>query len=70
MLIEDNDLLHNWYETEKANYHISTYGLQEGSDILGENAIFQENGSKCQAAVNHNIYDVSIPVGRKTFCIQ
>lgn len=63
----DNDLLHNWYENEKNHYHILTYGLQQDSNILGKNAIFEENGSKCQAVIDNDIYEVSIPVGGEHF---
>lgn len=63
----DNDLLHNWYEVQKDNYHILTYGLQEGSNVIGKNAIFEENGSKCQAVIDSNTYEVSIPVGGEHF---
>lgn len=63
----DNDLLHNWYENEKNHYHILTYGLQQDSNILGKNAIFEENGSKCQAIIDNDTYEVSIPVGGEHF---
>ena len=63
----DNDLLHNWYEKEKENYHILTYGLQQGSNIMGKNVIFEENGSKCEAVINDKTYEVSIPVGGEHF---
>jgi UDP-N-acetylmuramoyl-tripeptide--D-alanyl-D-alanine ligase len=63
----DNDLLHNWYEKEKENYHILTYGLQQGSNIMGRNVIFEENGSKCEAVINDKTYEVSIPVGGEHF---
>ena len=63
----DNDLLHNWYEEQKDNYHILTYGLQEGSNIIGKNAIYEENGSKCQAMVDEKSYEVTVPVGGEHF---
>lgn len=63
----DNDLLHNWYEKQKVNYQILTYGLQEGSTILGKNAVFEENGSKCEAILENQTYKVSIPVGGEHF---
>lgn len=63
----DNDLLHKWYENEKNHYHILTYGLQQDSNILGKNAIFEENGSKCQAIIDNDTYEVSIPVGGEHF---
>ncbi len=63
----DNDLLHNWYEKEKNNYNIVSYGTQEGSIILGRNAVFNENGSECEAIIENNIYNVHIPVGGEHF---
>lgn len=63
----DNDLLHDWYEKQKTNYQILTYGLQEGSTILGKDAIFEENGSECQAIIDNKTYHVSIPVGGEHF---
>ena len=63
----DNDLLHGWYHQEKEHYQILTYGLEKGSDVRGQNAIFEENGSKCQAVIANNTYDVSIPVGGEHF---
>lgn len=63
----DNDLLYEWYHQEKAHYRIMTYGIEEGSDVQGKNAIFEEKGSKCQVAIANNTYDVSIPVGGEHF---
>lgn len=63
----DNDLLYGWYYQEKEHYQILTYGLEEGSDILGKNVTLKENGSKCQAMIDNKIYEVSIPVGGEHF---
>ena len=63
----DNDLLHKWYEKEKENYHIITYGLQEKSDVFGKNVVLEEKGSHCQAIVEKNTYNVDIPVGGEHF---
>lgn len=63
----DNDLLHNWYEEEKSNYNIITYGLQKGSEILGNDVILEENGSRCKAIVENTEYQMSIPVGGEHF---
>lgn len=63
----DNDLLYDWYHKEKEHYQILTYGLEEDSDIRGQNAIFEENGSKCQAVIANHTYNVSIPVGGEHF---
>lgn len=63
----DNDLLYEWYHQEKKHYQIMTYGLEEGCDVQGRNAIFKENGSKCQAMIDNKTYEVSIPVGGEHF---
>lgn len=63
----DNDLLYGWYHQEKEHYQILTYGLEEGSDVRGQNAILEENGSKCQAVIDNKTYDISVPVGGEHF---
>ena len=63
----DNDLLHNWYEQQKENYNVITYGLNKGSDVLGKDVILQENGSKCKAVVKNKEYNVIIPIGGEHF---
>ena len=63
----DNDLLNKWYEHEKDKYNVITYGLQTGSDILGENIELKENRSYCEAKINSKIYSVNIPVGGEHF---
>ncbi len=62
----DNDLLNKWYEEQK-QYNVITYGLQNGSNILGKNVILEENGSKCDAIIDRTSYKVSIPVGGEHF---
>ena len=63
----DNDLLNNWYEKEKGKYNIITYGTQNGSMVLGKNAVFHENGTDCEAVINEKEYKVHIPVGGEHF---
>ena len=63
----DNDLLNDWYEREKDKYNIITYGTQEGSMILGKDAIFHENGTNCKAIIDNKTYEVNIPVGGEHF---
>lgn len=36
----------------KNNYNIITYGTQQGSKVLGQNAVFHENGSTCEAVID------------------
>ena len=63
----DNDLLNDWYKKEKEHYKIITYGLSLGSDIMGKDAQFNENGSECKAVIKEKEYDVHIPVGGEHF---
>ena len=63
----DNDLLHNWYEKENQNYNIITYGLNEKSNILGQNPKLHENGSECEVILNGEKYNLHIPVGGEHF---
>lgn len=63
----DNDLLHNWYQTQNTGYSIITYGLNEKSDIKGEEVQFHENGSNCKAIIEEKSYNVEIPVGGEHF---
>ena len=63
----DNDLLNEWYEKEKNNYNIITYGTQQGSKVLGQNAVFHKNGSTCEAVIDSKTYNVHIPVGGEHF---
>lgn len=63
----DNDLLHNWYEQNKQNYHIMTYGFHLKSDIFGKNVTLKETGSTCDVTVQQKQYKVNIPVGGEHF---
>ena len=63
----DNDLLYEWYHQEKEHYQVMTYGLEDGSDIVGKDVILEENGSRCEAIINGHKYEVRIPVGGEHF---
>lgn len=63
----DNDLLNSWYQKEKQNYHVITYGTQEGSNILGKNIKLYENGSSYEVTLKEKKYQVNIPVGGQHF---
>lgn len=63
----DNDLLHNWYENQNEQYNIITYGTQNESMVLGENAVSYKQGTKCDAIINKQKYSVTIPVGGEHF---
>lgn len=63
----DNDLLNNWYQNEKQNYNIITYGMQNGSNFQGKNVKFHENGSEYELAINEQTYHVQVPIGGEHF---
>lgn len=64
----DNDMLHNWYLENKDKINIMTYGIEEKSDIMAKNIVLSDEGSKFQVEVDKKVYDIEIPVRRKTFC--
>lgn len=66
----DNDLLNTWYQKEKYNYNVVTYGVETQSDIYAKNIIFEEHGTKCKAIVNKKEYDIYIPVGGAHFVLN
>lgn len=63
----DNDLLNNWYQNQKNDYHIITYGITDGSNILGQNIKIRENGSECEVNIENQKYLVHIPIGGEHF---
>ena len=61
----DNDLLHKWYEDNKENYDIITYGIENPSDYMAENIQFKEDGSTYTLkGTDETIY---VPVGGEHF---
>lgn len=63
----DNDLLNDWYNKEKQNYNVITYGTQEGSTVLGKNIKYNESGSTCEVILDEKSYNIHIPVGGEHF---
>lgn len=64
----DNDMLHSWYLENKDKRNIMTYGIEEKSDIMAKSIVLSDEGSKFQVEVDKKVYDIEIPVRRKTFC--
>lgn len=62
----DNDLLNKWYKKQQ-EYNVITYGIQDGSDILGKDVILKDDGSSYRVVVDGESHDIWVPVGGEHF---
>ncbi len=58
----DNDLLHKWYEENKGNYDIVTFGIINDSDFMSEEIIMNENGSSFICEGKEDKIQIEVPV--------
>lgn len=58
----DNDLLHKWYEENKNNYEIITFGILNDSDYMAEEIIINENGSSFICEGTDAKIQIEVPV--------
>ena len=58
----DNDLLHKWYEENKDNYEIITFGIINESDFMAEEVILHENGSSFVCNIEDTKMQIEVPV--------
>ena len=66
----DNDLLHNWYEQNKHNWKIQTYGIHNQSDIHAENIVLNEENSKFDVCLENETEKITVPVGGEHFVLN
>ena len=66
----DNDLLHKWYEENKENYNIKTYGIKEQSDIMAKEIKLEENKSTFTCKINNVKEKINVPVGGEHFALN
>ena len=66
----DNDLLHKWYEENKDNINIKTYGIHEKSDIQAKEIQLHEDGSEYIINLNHKDEKIKVPVGGEHFVLN
>ena len=66
----DNDLLHKWYEENKENYNIKTYGIKEQSDIMAKEIKLEENKSTFTCKINNVEEEINVPVGGEHFILN
>ncbi len=60
-------MLNNWYQEQKQNYSIITYGINNQSQIWGQNIKQEESKSSCEVTIHEKKYTVNIPVGGEHF---
>ena len=64
----DNDLLHKWYEENKNQIEIHTFGIENDSDIVAEDIKMEEESSQFTAVLkNSNKLEIKVPVGGEHF---
>ena len=66
----DNDLLHKWYEENKENYNIKTYGIKEKSNVMAKEIKLEENNSTFTCKINDEEEKIKIPVGGEHFVLN
>ena len=62
----DNDLLHDWAESEKNN-SIITFGIENYSMFLAKNIVEDENKTEYEINIEAQNYNVIVPVAGKHF---
>lgn len=63
----DNDLLHNWYEENKEDIEIHTFGIKNKSELIAENINLKEEGSEFKAVLENQEINIKVPVGGEHF---
>lgn len=67
----DNDMLHNWYETNKNNnFKLVTFGMENKSDIMPYDISLREDGSTYKIDIDGKTYSVNISVGGNHFVLN
>ena len=63
----DNDLLNKWYEENKENIEVHTFGIENESDLNAQNIELREDGSTFDAVKKNKKIKIEVPVGGKHF---
>lgn len=64
----DNDLLHSWYDENKDNIRIKTYGIKTKSYLNAENIVLEEENSKFKCEFLKE--EIQVPVGGEHFVLN
>lgn len=63
----DNDLLHKWYEENKENIEIHTFGIENKSDLNAHNIELREDGSRFEVISETGKIEIEVPIGGNHF---
>ena len=66
----DNDLLNEWYEKNKGNKKIITYGIKEKSDISAKDLELMPYNSKYICQIDGKNVTIEVPVGGEHFILN
>lgn len=66
----DNDLLHKWYEENKENINIHTYGIKENSMLNATNIKLEEQSSSFECKINRKVENIKVNVGGEHFVLN
>ena len=66
----DNDLLHKWYEEDKENFNIYTYGIKEKSILNATNIKLEEQSSSFECKINEKAENIKVNVGGEHFVLN
>ena len=63
----DNDLLHNWYNENSEKLEIHTFGIENNSEVMGQNIKMKEESSEFTAVTDSKETYIKVPVGGEHF---
>ncbi len=66
----DNDLLHKWYEENKENKNIKTYGIENKSDFNAKDIILKSSGSEYNCIIDDEKINIKVPTGGEHFVLN
>ncbi len=66
----DNDLLHNWYEENKNQIKIKTFGIDSDSNVYATNIKLKEYSSEFTCNIEGNQFEVKVPVPGEHFVLN
>ncbi len=63
----DNDLLHNWYNENSEKLEIHTFGIENNSEVMGQDIKMKEESSEFTAVTDSKETNIKVPVGGEHF---
>ena len=63
----DNDLLHNWYNENSEKLEIHTFGIENNSEVMGQDIKMKEESSEFTAVADSKETNIKVPVGGEHF---